>query len=193
MFMGEGVLMSKTALLLIDIQKGFDDHRFWGERNNPAFEGNVVKLLADFRAAGKPVIHIQHNSIHADSPLRPGQAGNEFKPEAVPLEGEPIIGKTVNSAFIGTNLEQYLHEQAIDTLVVAGLTTDHCVSTTVRMAGNLGFKVFLLEDATATFAKRSLTGGWVIADEVHRVNLASLNGEFCEVLKTEALLARGVQ
>ena len=183
--------MSKTALLLIDIQKGFDDHYFWGERNNPEFEGNVVKLLTSFRAAAKPVIHIQHNSIHADSPLRPGQTGNDFKPEAAPLEGEPIIGKTVNSAFIGTNLEQYLHEQGIDTLVVAGLTTDHCVSTTVRMAGNLGFKVFLLEDATATFPKRSLTGGWVIADEVHRVNLASLNGEFCEVLKTEALLARG--
>lgn len=178
------------ALLLIDIQKGFDDHYFWGERNNPEFEVNVVKLLADFRATGKPVIHIQHNSTSPNSPLRPGQAGNDFKPEAMPQSGEPIIGKTVNSAFIETQLEQYLHQQGIDELVIAGLTTDHCVSTTARMAGNLGFKVILLEDATATFARRSLTGGWVIADEVHRINLASLNGEFCTVLKTAAVLGK---
>ena len=178
------------ALLLIDIQKGFDDHYFWGERNNPEFEANVAKLLSNFRAAGKPVIHIQHNSLEPNSPLRPGQTGNDFKPEAQPLAGETIIGKTVNSAFIGTPLEQYLHQQGINELVIAGLTTDHCVSTTTRMAGNLGFKVTLLEDATATFARRSLTGGWVIADEVHRINLASLNGEFCSVVKTADALQK---
>ena len=62
-----------------------------------------------------------------------------FKHEAKPLPGETECSKTVNSAFIGTGLEAYRHERAIDSLVVVGLTTDHCVSTSVRTAGNLGF------------------------------------------------------
>ncbi|WP_299432412.1 cysteine hydrolase family protein [uncultured Meiothermus sp.] len=179
--------MSKTALLLIDIQKGLDDFAYWGERNNPQLEANVALLLARFRTAGKPVIHVKHHSVRPTSPLRPGQPGHDFKPEARPLVGEPVFGKTVNSAFIGTDLESYLHQQGIGRLVVAGLTTDHCVSTTVRMAGNLGFEVWLVGDACAAFARKSLQGEWISAEQIHRVHLASLDGEFCAVVSTQAV------
>ncbi|GEM85036.1 cysteine hydrolase family protein [Meiothermus hypogaeus] len=181
--------MSRTALLLIDIQQGLDDTAYFGPRNNPLFERNVAALLEKFRQAGAPVLHVQHHSLRPTSPLRPGQPGHDFKPEARPLEGEPVFAKTVNSAFIGTDLEAYLHREGIARLVVAGLTTDHCVSTTVRMAGNLGFEVWLVGDACATFAKQS-PEGMIPADEVHRVHLASLEGEFCTVVSTQEALER---
>ncbi len=121
--------------------------------------------------------------------MRPDAPGVEFKPEAMPIDGESIFQKMVNSAFIGTNLEEYLREQGIDDIVIVGLTTDHCVSTSTRMAGNLGFKVWLVSDATATFDKISPDGKEYSADEVHDINLASLHGEFCQVVTTNALLS----
>jgi len=180
--------MNSTGLLLIDVQKGFDDPK-WGVRNNPDAEKNIERLLEAWRTQGQPVIHVQHRSTEPDSPLRPGTAGCEFKPEGEPREGEAIFGKSVNSAFIGTSLEEHLRGNGIDHLVIAGFTTDHCVSTTTRMAGNLGFPTILVSDATATFDRKGLDGAQLSADEIHRVHLASLNGEFCQVMSTAEVLA----
>ncbi|MEJ2747916.1 MAG: cysteine hydrolase family protein [Anaerolineae bacterium] len=130
--------MKKTALLVIDVQKGFDDPSL-GKRNNPAAESNIARLLAAWREQKRPLIHIRHNSTEPNSPFRPELPGNAFKDEVRPLPGEKQFTKTVNSAFIGTGLVEYLGEQGIASLVIVGLTTDHCVSTSVRMAANLGF------------------------------------------------------
>jgi nicotinamidase-related amidase len=182
-------LPDDAVLLLIDIQQGFDEP-VWGRRNNPQAEGNVAKLLEAWRKTSRPVIHIQHCSTGANSPLRPGQSGNDFKPEAVPLDGEPVMQKNVNSAFIGTSLENYLRERGLGTLVVAGLTTNHCVSTTARMAGNLGFETFVVDDATATFDRTDHTGRTFSAEDVHAISLASLHEEFATVTTTEDILQR---
>lgn len=178
-----------TALILIDIQQGFDDLKYWGPRNNPGAEANAAKLLQAWRASGRPVFHVQHRSTTPVSPLRPGQPGCDFKPEVKPLPGEPVIGKSVNSAFIGTDLEAQLRKQRIDTVVIAGLTTAHCVSTTTRMAGNLGFRAFLVADACATNARTGHDGRSHDAESVHAMELAALHGEFAEVMDTGALLA----
>jgi len=127
-----------TALLVVDVQLGFDDPK-WGRRNNPDAESNISRLIHLWRSAKRPVIHVQHCSVEPDSPLRPELPGCQFKPEAMPAEGEPVFKKKVNSAFIGTELESYLKDNEIKHLVIVGLTTDHCISTTTRMAGNLGF------------------------------------------------------
>ena len=179
--------MTQPALILIDVQKGFDDP-CWGTRNNPGAESNITLLLSRWRERGWPVIHVQHCSVEPNSPLRPEAIGNDFKEEAMPIEGEAIFTKTVNSAFIGTNLESHLKENAITDLVLVGLTTDHCVSTTTRMAGNLGFNVTVVSDATATFDRTGPDGTHYSADEIHNIHLASLNGEFCVVRKTENVL-----
>jgi nicotinamidase-related amidase len=181
-------LSSRDALLVIDVQQGLDDPR-WGARNNPDAEGQIADLLAAWRATGRPVIHVQHLSLESQSPLREDAPGHAFKVEALPRADEPVFRKHVNSAFIGTNLEAYLRANGIDALVVVGLTTDHCVSTTARMAGNLGFRVTVVEDATATFERRGHDGTHYSADLMHRVELASLQGEFATVRSAEDILA----
>lgn len=177
-----------AALILIDIQQGFDDLKYWGARNNPGAEANAAALLQAFRNTGRPVFHVQHRSTNPVSPLRPGQPGCEFKPEVLPLPGETVIGKQVNSAFIGTDLEARLRALDICTLVIAGLTTAHCVSTTTRMAGNLGFRVLLAADACATNAQTGYDGRIYDAETVHALALASLHGEFAKVSDTVKIL-----
>jgi nicotinamidase-related amidase len=178
-----------AALLLIDVQQGLDAPRY-GTRNNPDAERRIAALLEGWRQARWPVIHVQHMSQEPDSPLRPGEPGNRFKSEALPLDGEPVFQKTVNSAFIGTALEAHLRREGIRDLVVAGLTTDHCVSTTVRMAGNLGFRVVVVNDATATFERTGPDGARYTAEQMHGAALASLHGEFAEVRSAREVLAR---
>lgn len=181
-------LSASTALLLIDVQQGMDDPR-WGERNNPDAERNIAALLAAWRQKDRPVIHVQHMSRETDSPLRPERPGNALKPEALPDPGEPIFRKTVNSAFIGTELEAHLRAHRIDTVVVVGLTTDHCVSSTTRMAANLGFTAIVVSDGTATFERTGPDGDHHSADQMHRLALASLHGEFATVRRTDDVLA----
>ncbi|OUJ73268.1 cysteine hydrolase family protein [Hymenobacter crusticola] len=179
---------TKPALLLIDIQQGFDNLAYWGERNNPDAEHNAARLLAYWRAKQLPIFHVQHCSTDPASPLRPGQAGHAFKKEVRPVFGETVIQKQVNSAFIGTDLHAQLAAQHLTTLVIAGLTTDHCVSTTTRMAGNFGFDTFLVADASATFPKKSLEAQTFGAELIHQTALASLQGEFATVVDTATIL-----
>ena len=179
---------NRPALLLIDVQQGLDAPG-WGARNNPHAERRMLDLLAAWRQRGWPVVHVQHDSVEPDSPLRPEHAGNAVKPGFEPAPGEPLFRKTVNSAFIGTGLEAHLREAGIGSLVVVGLTTDHCVSTSVRMAGNLGFDVVVVDDATATFERTGPAGDAWSAEQMHRVALASLDGEFARVASTANVLS----
>ena len=172
-----------VALLLIDVQQAFDDPS-WGPRNNPQAEANIAALLQAFRAAGRPVFHVMHSSTETASTLRPGTPGHVIKPAAAPLQGEPLYAKQVNSAFIGTTLERDLRSAAIDTVVIVGLTTNHCVSTTARMAGNLGFHAYVVSDATATFDRPLLDGTPRPAEQVHQAALSDLHGEFATIVTT---------
>jgi nicotinamidase-related amidase len=177
-----------TTLLLVDLQLGFDEPR-WGRRNNPFLERRAADLLRAWRAAGRPVVHVRHMSTEPSSPLRAGQPGNEFKPETAPVAGEALIEKRVNSAFIGTSLEADLRRAGCRGLVVVGLTTNHCVSTTARMAGNLGFATWVVSDATATFDRVGPDGVPHLAEEIQAVALSDLHGEFATVVDTGALIA----
>ena len=178
----------RPALILIDIQKGFEDIAYWGgQRNNPDAELRASELLKIWRNNGLPVFHIQHCSTNPASPLHEMHAGNQFNILVIPAEGEPVIKKNVNSAFIGTDLQAQLDNAGITTLVIAGLTTDHCVSTTTRMAGNLGYETFLVADATATFNKTGLNGQNYPAELIHETALASLSNEFATIITTDTI------
>jgi nicotinamidase-related amidase len=178
--------MKKTALIVIDVQKGFDEP-YWGPRNNPDAERAIALLLNQARANKLPIFHVKHNSRSSRSPLHPDNPGNAFKDIATPRDGEPVIGKDVNSAFIGTDLEAQLRAAEIDSVIIVGLTTPHCISTTARMASNLGFETTIVSDATAAHAGRGPDGKEVDAETMHYHALAALNGEFAKIVTTEEL------
>jgi nicotinamidase-related amidase len=184
-------LPQNAALIIIDVQRAFNDPS-WGQRNNPEAESNIAALLGGWRASGRALFHIQHRSQRRGSLFNPDGPGFAVKPEARPLDGEPVLYKNVNSAFIGTDLEQRLRRAGIETVVVIGITTDHCVSTTTRMAGNFGFDTFIVSDATFTFERTGPDGRHYTAEQMHATALASLNGEFAAVVSTaEAIAALG--
>ena len=118
---------SNAALLLVDLQKGFDAPS-WGRRNNPRMESRVIELLGAWRESKRPVIHAKRRGL--------------------------------------------------ETLVIAGLTTNHCVSTTARMAGNLGFNAWVVSDATATFDRIGPDGVRYSAEQIQAIALSDLHGEF---------------
>ena len=142
-------------------------------------------MLKLWREKHLPIFHIQHCSSIPTSLLHETKAGNAFNDLVTPVEGETIIKKNVNSAFIGTDLQTQLDSAKITTLVIVGLTTDHCVSTTTRMAGNLGYETFLVADATATFNKKGIDGKNYPAELIHETALASLHEEFATIVTTD--------
>ena len=178
-----------TSLVLIDIQLGLQEISFYGtERNNPEAEENCGRLLSYFREKQLPVFHVKHNSTNLSSPLHPSKMSSDFHPAVQPLINEPVFEKTVNCAFIGTDLEARLKAMNITNLVIAGLTIEHCISTSVRMASNLGFNVVLVSDATAAFDKIGHDGNTYSADVIFHAELANLKDEFATIKDTDTLL-----
>lgn len=175
------------ALLIIDVQNAFLDSK-WGSRNNPDAERNMKALLAKWRKREYEVIFIQHISKNPLSLFYVDSESCKINDLVKPLEGEKVITKEVNSAFIETSLENYLNDLGIKKVVITGLTTPHCVSTTARMSGNLGFETYLLSDATAAFALTDHQGHYVDAQTVHDVSLATIHDEFANVITTKEFI-----
>lgn len=179
-----------AALLVIDMQKAIDDPSWSkdGPRNNPDAERAALRLIEVWRAAGRPIYHVRHDSVEPHSTYRPGQPGNAFKPGFEPRDGEFLIPKHTGSAFSGTSLEATLRSRGHLDLVVAGVITNNSVESTVRHAGTLGFRVTLAEDACFTFARRDWNGILRTAEQVHAMSLANLDSEYCQVATTEQVL-----
>lgn len=182
--------MKNPVLVCIDLQLGFLDEDYWGgNRNNSEAEQICARLITKWRAIGQEIIHIRHSSTNPASKLHKDSDGFAFNPLCKPEEGETILTKSVNSGFIGTDLKSLLDQKHCQTLVIIGLTTDHCVSTTTRMAGNYGYETFVVSDATATFDKTGINGEVYASDLIHHTALASLQDEFATILSCEDLLA----
>ncbi|WP_328539012.1 cysteine hydrolase family protein [Streptomyces sp. NBC_00344] len=175
-------IKENAALVVVDVQQGFEDLGFWGPRNNPDADGNIASLIDTWQATGRPVVFVRHDSAGPDSPLRPGHPGNVFKEYVEQRRGkgagpELLVTKTVNSAFYGSpDLGEWLGAQGISQIVVAGIQTNMCVETTARMGGNLGYQVVFAVDATYTFDLEGPFGWRRSADELAQASAVSLHG-----------------
>ena len=178
------------ALIVVDVQRGFEDPA-WGPRDNPACEDNIARLLQGWRDRGEPVVFVRHDSTEDGSPLAAGTPGNAFKDV---ISGTPdlLVSKTVNSCFYGTpDLHAWLQAEAISAVAICGITTNHCCDTTARMAGNLGYDVQFVADATHTFDRTAPDGAVIPAAQLARVTAANLHGEFASVVTTDEALRAG--
>ncbi|HXN67237.1 MAG TPA: cysteine hydrolase family protein [Bradyrhizobium sp.] len=181
---------SAAALIVVDVQRAFDQWEAAGKRrNNPHAVARIVDLLNAFREHGAPIFHIRHQGTNPNSSFLLDGTGYPVKDEAREQAGEPVIVKRVNSAFIGTDLEARLRAAGLKTLVICGATTNHCVETTTRMAGNLGFDARLVRDATWTFDRTGPDGDVHSAEDIHAMTLANLNGEFARIVSTADAIA----
>jgi nicotinamidase-related amidase len=182
--------VDECALIVVDVQRGFDDPQ-WGRRNNPECEDNVRALIGGWRATGRPVVFVRHDSREPGSPLTPDTPGNRFK-DAIDGEPDLLVVKHVNSAFYGTpDLHDWLQDRGLCSIAIAGIQTNMCCETTARMAGNLGYRVWFVADATHTFDRISPDGDVIAAEELQRVTETNLEGEFATVVNTNALLSPG--
>lgn len=174
---------NNPTLILIDCQEGFHDWDYWGgNRNNPDVEQNLKSLLEFWRDNNRPIAHVIHHSLNPESPLRTEKTTGKIMASLTPKKGEPVIFKRANSAFAGTDLDGYLRRLNTNRLIIAGLTTNHCVGTSVRMAENMGYTVKMVADACATFDRLGPTGKTYKAQQIHEMALADLHGEFCQVV-----------
>ncbi|UXY29066.1 cysteine hydrolase family protein [Streptomyces sp. HUAS TT20] len=188
-------IAENAALVVVDVQKGFEESGFWGPRNNPGADENIASLIDEWQATGRPVVFVRHDSPKPQSPLRLGYVGNDFKDYVEQRRGkgagsELLITKTVNSAFLGTpDLAAWLRAQGIAQVVLAGIQTNMCVETTARMGGNLGFDVLVAYDATYTFDLEGPFGWRRTADELARASAVSLHGGgFARVQTTKEIV-----
>ncbi|MFF4566080.1 cysteine hydrolase family protein [Streptomyces sp. NPDC001435] len=188
-------IAENAALVVVDVQKGFEEAEFWGPRNNPGADDNIASLIDEWQSTGRPVVFVRHDSPKPQSPLRPGYVGNDFKDYVEQRRGkgagsELLITKTVNSAFLGTpDLAAWLGAQGIAQVVLAGIQTNMCVETTARMGGNLGFDVLVAYDATYTFDLEGPFGWRRTADELARASAVSVHGGgFARVLTTKEIV-----
>lgn len=189
-------IAENAALVVVDVQKGFEEAGFWGPRNNPGADDNIAALIDVWQATGRPVVFVRHDSVKAASPLRTGYVGNELKDYVEQRRGkgagpELFLTKTVNSAFLGTpDLGAWLTEAGIGQLVLVGIQTNMCVETTARMGGNLGYDVVVPLDATHTFDLAGPFGWRRTAQELAEATAVSLHGGgFARVVTTEEVVA----
>ena len=142
---------------MIDVQQAID-HPSWGERNNPQAEANIAALLAAWRTTGTAHLPCATRFHGAAFALPARTAGARIQAGGDAAAGESVVAKRTNSAFIGTDLESRLRAAGVETLIVAGVITNNSVEATVRMAGNLGFATFVVDDACFTFGRKDWAG-----------------------------------
>lgn len=182
------------ALIVIDMQRAFDDLEYWGATTNPACESNVGALAAAWDASGEPIVVVHHDSVEADSPLTPGNPGNELVDVVAAIDADLVVSKDVNSAFYGDpDLHAWLQGEGIEEIVLCGIQTNMCVETTARMAGNLGYDVTVVLDATRTFdLSDDIAGLGVVtrtADELMAATALDLQaGGFARIATTASLV-----
>ena len=182
--------MSKTALIIVDMQNDYFPDGKWTLNGVEAAAENVAKVLADFRERQQPVIHVRHEFASSDAPFFvPGTEGANIRASLTPADGEFQVLKHEVNSFKGTKLQALLQREQITNLVIAGAMSHICIDAITRAAGDLGYVNVVLHDACAT-REAEFNGVKVPAEHVHAAFMAGLAFAYAEVITTEAFLIR---
>ena len=181
-------LSPDTALIVLDVQKAIDDPR-WNSKNNPGYADVIAGLLAKFRSANLPVIHVRHEEANPASSFYVNGPGQPFKDEAMPMDDETVITKQQNCAFVGTTLEKHLHDRGIKRLIFTGVVIHNSMDITIRMAHCLGFENWLVLDATSAIDVIDANGKHFAAQDVFDLYAAVLASEYCKLAQSKDVMA----
>ncbi|MGE3066072.1 MAG: cysteine hydrolase family protein [Hyphomicrobiaceae bacterium] len=177
--------LSQSTLVIIDAQNEYLDGKLALPGVKPAVDA-LARLLANARAAGAPVVHVQHK----------GRAGGLFDIEGrggaiidavKPAAGELSVLKPLPNAFAQTDLDAKLKAAGRSAVVFAGFMTHMCVSSTARAALDLGYKAVVAADAAATRDLPDPMGGVIDAERLHRAALAELADRFAIVATVDRI------
>lgn len=178
----------KQALLVIDVQNEYFSGKLPVTYPENSFE-NILKAMDAAHDYNVPLVVVQHTAPQSDSAtFRKGSPEWELKPQVAKRPYDLLIEKNLPGSFTGTNLEEWLHEHEIDTIVISGYMTQMCCDTTSRQAVHLGLNVVFLSDATGTLAIKNNAGA-VTAEELHRAILVTQAMRFSKVVSTSDWVA----
>jgi nicotinamidase-related amidase len=180
------IIEENPALIIIDVQQVLADPAL-GTLNNPDAEKNILKLLNRWRREKLPLFFVQYISPRRSSPFHEDAPGSKLKDSLKPAPGEILIVKHFESAFMKTDLEQRLREAKLKTLIFTGFYTDQCVASSVKVANNLGFKVVVVSDASATTGCPGFDGTFYEAWDIHNLTLGSLQRDNISIIGTTEL------
>lgn len=180
----------KRALLVIDVQNEYFERGLLPVTHPHDHFGNVLRVMDGARAAGVPVVVVQHTFNQPEMPFfQRGTPGWELHPEVASRPRDHWVEKHLPGSFTGTGLEDWLRGRGVDTVTVAGYMTHMCCDTTARQAAHLGFNVEFLSDATGTLPVKN-SAGEVSAEELHRSTLCAQQMMISEVVDTGHWLPR---
>ena len=182
--------MTKTALIIVDMQNDYFPNGKWALKGIEAAAANASKALAAFRERKQPIIHVRHEFESSDAPFFvPGSDGAKIHTDLTPADGEFQVVKHEVNSFKGTELQELLQREQITNLVIVGAMSHICIDAITRAAGDLGYANTVLHDACATL-DTEFNGVKVPAEHVHAAFMAGLAFGYAEVVTTEALLSR---
>lgn len=182
--------MTKTALILVDIQNDYFEGGLMTLDGMDAAADNAARLLADARVRNAPLFHIRHVAGSAEAPFfRPGTVGSEIHESVRPAGGETVFEKNRPNSFVGTGLEDALRAAGVERVTICGAMSQMCVDATARAAADMGFAVTVVEDACAA-ASVSFGGVSVPSEQVHASIMAPLAASYGKVVGADEVLGR---
>lgn len=181
--------MSKTALIIVDLQNDYFQGGKWELKSTEAAASKAITLLKCFREKGLPVVHVRHEFPTTDAPFfAPNSDGAKVHPSLQELKGEDVIIKHQINAFRDTNLKMVLDKLGVNSVLICGAMSHMCIDAVTRAANDFGYNCAIAHDACATLDLEfnSIT---VPASHVHAAFMAALSFAYANVASTDELLA----
>ncbi|WP_455925745.1 isochorismatase family protein [Pseudomonas putida] len=179
----------QVPLIILDVQDAIDQP-VWKDKSHPGYLSAIQRLLAHWRANGWPVLHVKHDEATPTSSYYAQGPWNGIKQEVAPIEGEPVIAKQQNCAFIGTELDATLKRMQVKQFVLTGVVVHNSIDATVRAGKALGYDIILPSDTTTAVPVVAANGKAWDATTVHALTLAILDGEYAQVMPSDELIAQ---